>query len=291
MTITAETPLTHPLAPRGPLGDNRPADPEPQDPENRARQIGERIKAFKLQLHKLAMEYVAIGEALGELKGELTAGHNGSREGTVYTGRGWQAMCKECVGISYKTADRYIHDAECYRVLKESAEANPRLREYLDLVERGEVRAAKALEAAENFAAAKAPETDPSTWASLHETLDPGTPKVWLREMEQAALAGDELAARQLARAAAGEIRMGAAYSGWQGGEATRGKTRRDPDPARIIVNSAASINKYWAKLDQLDIERRRVVTDTFLALMSGETMPEEIARESYRILKARFES
>jgi len=256
-------------------------------PESRAYALGERIKSFKRNLHLLAMEYVAIGVQLKELKDELSCGLGGARSEGSHAG--WQALCQDCVGISYKTADRYIEDAESYRILKEASEKNPRMREYLELVESGDVRAAKALEAAENYQSAQRPEIEPSTWARLHEIIEPGYQQQWLVEMEEAALAGDELAAFNLARAASGEVPIARAYSGWKGGEATKGKTRRDPDPAKIVIKAAVSINRYWSKLQSLDIERRRVASDAFLALMADDTMPDEIARESYRILKERL--
>lgn len=267
-----------------------PATAQPTDLQTQAREIGERIKAFKRNLRLVALEYVEIGRQLMQLKEALSMGASGAtRIGANYGHGGWQALCESHVGISYKTADRYIADADAYRVLRDASEANPRMRDYLEAVESGQMRAAKALLAAENWESATPREIDPDAWKSLHQTLDPGTPKVWLREMEEAALKGDELAAIALERAARGEVRMGAAYAGWLGGEAVKGKTRRDPDPARIMVRASISLNKYWAKLHELDIERRRAVTDTWLALMSDETMPAELALESYRILRERL--
>lgn len=267
----------------------------------KGRAIAARIEALKLALKKASMDYIAIGRDLAELKEELSCGIGADREGASYLRGGWQALCADYVGVSYKTADRYIADWEAYEELRAIAEQAPQGRSarLLAMVEAGEVRAAKALAAweANQLDGENDIVIDPQAWAGLAErlraALDHTVPSLRdvrrFEEMEAAALQGDTLAAANLASAAQGNVPMARAYAGWHGGEQTRGKTRNDPDYCKLMVRGAVTINRGWQRWFDLPVEQRRVAADTWLAIVADETMPEELARETYRALAHRF--
>jgi hypothetical protein len=205
--------------------------------------------------------------------------------------KGWVTLCAERLGLSYKTADRYIADADAYEVLVFEATRLERAGEYLQAVQNGSVRASAALLALGQYKALPEHEADidPSRWAGLEGRLRTQAEVVRFREMETAALAGDELAANELEQAAKGNIPLNRAYAGWQGGLATKDKTRRDPDYAKLMIKSSTTLLNTWAKYYSMPTEVRRAASDALVAVMTSEDLPDEVGRELFIRLSERY--
>jgi hypothetical protein len=266
----------------------------------------EAVQTCRASRRKAAMDYVLAGAALAAVKNELVMSRSESAANAINTRwdnnttgqvvlsneKGWQALCQERIGISYKTADRYIEDACAYELLRDDAQRLPRAREYLDAVEAGSIRAAAALAAMEQFKALPEkgePDIDPRRWAGLEARLKTQAERVRFREMEMAALSGDELAANELEQCAKGNIPMARAYAGWQGGIATRDKARKDPDYARLMIRSSTTLLNSWSRYYEMETERRRAASDALVAVMTATDLPEEIGREIFSRLSERF--
>ncbi|MBN2069124.1 MAG: hypothetical protein JW739_05755 [Opitutales bacterium] len=263
----------------------------------------EAVRSFQRTARKAAMDYVDAGRKMSKVKDyllspshEILSRENGqfSREGHVSftVEKGWQSLCSERLGLSYKTADRYIADYNAYELLSLSAEKVERAKEYLDEVNEGNLRATKALEAFEAFKQLPEPaeeETNASRWAGLEGHLKTQAEIVIFREMETAALAGDRIAANELEQAALGHIPITRAHSGWKGGIATKGKTRRDPSYAHLIVKNSTTLLNAWRKFYDIPMEERRAATDSIVAVMTAPDLPDEVGREIFQRLADKY--
>lgn len=286
---------------------------EPRDLEGRIEELAAAIRTVKEMGRRHALAIVEAGRLGKEVKEELLMSpedigeygaeswnasgqrvprpiNQGLTEFSPETGQsdtaekcGWQALCEGRLGVSYKTADRYIEDFEAWEELRALAERQgtrvaARAQAFLELVECGELRATPALEALEagdDEAPTEPP--DPKQWAHLLRTLhDEGERRRYFT-MEEAALAGDVLAAQNLMAAARGEVSIRRAYAGWQGGRATRGKARRDPDYGRIYIQTARSARRGWKQWEALEASRRAEILDEWEAMMRDEYCPQEM--------------
>jgi hypothetical protein len=271
--------------------------------ENLVQAAAEAVQTCRASCRKAAMDYVAAGRALMAVKDELLDpayrsqpredGQFAVRDNVSLTAeKGWQALCAERLGISYKTADRYIDDAVAYDLLSADAQTLPRAQEYLDAVESGEVRAGLALQALLEYKALPEKgelDIDPRTWAGLEARCKTQAELVRFREMETAALAGDELAANGLAQAAKGNIPIARAYAGWRGGVATKDKARHDPDYTKLLIKSSSTLLNAWKRYYDMPTEARRAASDALVCVMSAPDLPEEVGRELYNRLAERF--
>jgi hypothetical protein len=248
------------------------------------------IAAARAAGRRHAMAIIEAGRAAAAVKEALLAWEQGP-DGRAIQRDGWVALCSERLGCSYKTADRYIADWEAYAYLSELvAQLNPDSRpaRMLALVEAGEVRAARACAALDALPEIEAEAAvDPRQWAGLK--VKPGPDLQRFSELEAAALDGDRIAAHNLARAAAGEINLGRAYAGWCGGQATEGKVRRDPDYGRLLARTAITAKRGWAHWYDLDRDARSAVLSRWVDAIEDPALPEEIARETLRVLQVRY--
>jgi hypothetical protein len=253
------------------------------------------VDVCQASARRAAMDYVQAGEALREVKQYLGAGHGGDRKSSgqlVHLNeKGWVSLCAEQLGMSYKTADRYIADANAFETLTVAAEHIERAGEYLQAVQNGHVRATVALAALEQFQALPEADVqiDPSRWAGLEKELKTQAEVVRFREMETAALAGDALAANELEQVAKGKIPLNRAYAGWQGGLATKDKTRRDPDYAKLMIKSSTTLLNTWGKYYSMPTEVRRAASDALVAVMTSADLPDEVGRELFTRLSERY--
>ncbi len=271
--------------------------------DNLVQQAADAVDVCRASVRKAAMDYVAAGRALRAVKDELhvrpgavqirdDSGHFTEKDNVSFSvEKGWQTLCQCRIGISYKTADRYIEDAQAYELLVHDAEQLPRAAAYLDAVQSGEMRAGAALIALQQYKAIPeaAPVIDASRWDGLEASCKTQADLVRFREMETAALSGDDLAANQLEQAAKGNIPLARAYAGWQGGKATKDKTRHDPDYARLAVRSATTFLNAWKRYNDMPLEVRSETSKAIVAVMTAEDIPDEVGREIFRRLADRY--
>jgi hypothetical protein len=277
---------------------------------------------------KATTAYIELGERLLEIKEELAkdkcstlipgAFQNSSigqavpsRISTTYEtkhpfqeGNGWQAECNARLGISYKTADRYIADYQAYKNLVELCEEDPVFTELLDVVKRGELKATEALEYIESSAVPihdvgdgeepASPEVNQhiaQNWAGIEQHLKGGKWGPDYRrylEMQAAALdQGDELAAHNLIEVAGGNVTIARAYAGWKGGAATAAKARKDADYGKLLPKVGTTLKHGWAKFYDLAPQKQQQFSDTWADAISE--MPEPIMILTFRILQERL--
>ncbi|MCC5790944.1 MAG: hypothetical protein JJT75_15040 [Opitutales bacterium] len=88
-------------------------------------QIKNQHTAFMCSAQKAAMDYITLGEMLAELKERDYNSHGGDRTTSAEKKLRWAKDLQEHIGISYKTADRYIADYVRYTQIKQISQGEP----------------------------------------------------------------------------------------------------------------------------------------------------------------------
>lgn len=233
------------------------------------------------------------GRLAAEIKQELTRFQGGDRRSAhAQIGPGWVDLCREHMGVSYKTADRYIAEYQAMLEIEEMAsQDHPCARIALDLIQEDAIRPATALERAKSGLLSMAPTAMPLDYELLKQLQESLPSHQWARydDLLAAAEAGDAIAANNLMRAAMGEIPLPRAFAGWAGGKETFGKARKDPDYTTLLVKGTTTFTRGWQRFYDLPVEERRIVTDAWLKLVWSDEMPQELALDTYRALQKRL--